>query len=167
MADKLVTAQQQIVELMTLTSDLRRAAATLEAHRPDGPCDDSCGCVAEGSSAPAVTRQLIILGTKPDRVEVGARIACTLGSQSMRGRLDEWQRLLEHVEHREPIEHGLRATFGPETPLDELMRLAAAEQDCCQFFTVAITIDSRGVALEVRAPDDALPVLHTLFGRPT
>jgi len=46
------------------------------------------------------------------------------------------------------------------------MRLAAAEQDCCQFFTFAITIDSRGVALEVRAPDDALPVLHTLFGRP-
>lgn len=166
-ADKLVTAQQQIVELMTLTSDLQLAAATLEAHRPDGPCDDNCGCVTEGASAPAVTRQLVTLGTKPDRVEIGAPIACTLGSQTMRGRLDEWQRLLEHVEHREPIDNGLRATFGPATPLDELMRLAAAEQDCCQFFTFAITIDSRGVALEVRAPDDALPVLHTLFGRPT
>jgi len=85
----------------------------------------------------------------------------------MRSRLDEWQRLLEHVEHREPIENGLRATFGSATPLDELMRLAAAEQDCCQFFTFAITIDSRGVALEVRAPQDALPVLHSLFGRPS
>ena len=72
-ADKLVTAQQQIVELMTLTSDLQRAAATLEAHRPDGPCDDSCGCVTEGSSAPAVTRQLVTLGTKPDRVEAATR----------------------------------------------------------------------------------------------
>ncbi len=166
-ADKLITAQQQIVELMTLASDLQRAAATLEAHRPDGPCDDNCGCVTEGSSAPQVTRQLVTLGTKPHRVEAATPIACTLGAQSMRGRLDEWQRLLEHVEHREPIDNGLRATFGPATPLDELMRLAAAEQDCCQFFTFAITIDSRGVALEVRAPDDALQMLHTLFGRPT
>ena len=49
------------------------------------------------------------------------------------------------------------------TPLSELIRLAAAEQDCCQFFTFAITIDSRGIALEVRAPRDALPVLHSLF----
>ena len=48
--------------------------------------------------------------------------------------------------------------------LGELMRLAAAEQDCCQFFTFAIIVDTRGVALEVRAPDDALPVLQSLFG---
>ena len=166
-ADKLASAQQQIVGLMTLTSDLQRAAATLETHRPEGPCDDNCGCVTDGSVATAaVTAQLVTLGRKPDRAEVAVPIACTLGSQSMRGRLDEWQRLLEHVEHREPIDSGLRATFGPATPLGELMRLAAAEQDCCQFFTFAITIDSRGLALEVRAPEDALPVLHSLFGHP-
>ncbi len=64
------------------------------------------------------------------------------------------------------IRRGLRLTFGPATPLGELMRLTAAEQDCCEFFTFAITIDSRGVALEVRAPHDALPVLHSLFGAP-
>jgi len=33
-ADKLVTAQQQIVDVMTLTSDLQLAAATLEGHPP-------------------------------------------------------------------------------------------------------------------------------------
>ena len=164
-ADKLATAQLQIIELTTLTSELQRAATTLEMHRPDGPCDDSCGCVTDSSdTAAVVTRQPVTLGKKPDHDEVP--IACTLGSQSMRGRLDEWQRLLEHVVRREPIEGGLRATFAPATPLDELMRLAAAEQDCCQFFTFAITVDTRGVALEVRAPDDALPVLQSLFGTP-
>lgn len=166
-ADKLVSAQQQIVELMTLTSDLQRAAETLETHRPEGPCDDDCGCVTDNAdTTETATPQLVMLGTKPDRAAIAVPIACTLGSESMRSRLDEWQRLLEHVEHREPIDGGLRLTFGPATPLGELMRLTAAEQDCCEFFTFAITIDSRGVALEVRAPHDALPVLHSLFGAP-
>jgi len=44
------------------------------------------------------------------------------------------------------------------------MRLAAAEQDCCQFFTFTITIDNRGVALEIRTSSEALAVLHSLFG---
>jgi len=48
--------------------------------------------------------------------------------------------------------------------LDELMRLAAAEQDCCQFIDFAITVDARGIALEIRAPADALPIVHSLFG---
>ena len=166
-ADKLATAQLQIIELTTLTSELQRAATTLEMHRPDGPCDDSCGCVADSSdTAEVVTRQPVALGKKPDYDELAAPIACTLGSQSMRGRLDEWQHLLQYVVRREPIEGGLRATFAPTTPFDELMRLAAAEQDCCQFFTFAITIDTRGVALEVSAPDNALPVLQSLFGTP-
>ena len=164
-ADKLATAQQQIIELTTLTTELQQASNTLEMHRPDGPCDDNCGCVADSSrSAEVVARQRVALGKKPDHEDVAVPIACTLGSQSMRRRLDEWQRLLEHVVHREPIDNGLRATFGAATPLDELMRLAAAEQDCCQFFTFAITVDTRGVALEVQAPDDALTVLHSLFG---
>ena len=166
-ADNLATSHLQIIELTTLTCELERAATTLEMHRPDGPCDDNCGCVAQSSdTTEVVTRQPVTLGKKPDHDEVAVPIACTLGSQSMRGRLDEWQRLLEHVVRREPIDSGLRATFGAATPLGELMRLAAAEQDCCQFFTFAITVDARGVALEVRASDDALPVLQSLFGTP-
>jgi DNA-binding transcriptional MerR regulator len=166
-ANKLASAQQQIVELMTLTADLQLAAAALESHRPDGPCDDTCGCVTTSVSGTLASGpQLVRLGKKPLTATAAVPIACTLGSQSMRGRLDEWQRLLEHVEHREPIDDGLRATFAPSAPLGELIRLAAAEQDCCQFFTFTITIDNRGVALEVRAPHDALPILHSLFGQP-
>jgi len=42
--------------------------------------------------------------------------------------------------------------------------LVAAEQDCCQFLRFAITVDVRGVALEVTAPDDARPIVESLFG---
>ena len=82
----------------------------------------------------------------------------------MRGRLDEWQRLLSHVIDRETIDHGLRMTFLRATPLAELIRLVTAEQRCCQFFAFAITVDTRGIALEVSGPADTQPVLHSLFG---
>ena len=40
----------------------------------------------------------------------------------------------------------------------------AAEQDCCQFFRFAITVDTRGVALDVRAPADAFEIVESMFG---
>ena len=64
----------------------------------------------------------------------------------MKGRLDDWQTVLAHVERREPIDGGVRATFDRSTPLEELIRLTAAEHDCCQFFEFAITVDTRGLA---------------------
>jgi DNA-binding transcriptional MerR regulator len=164
-AAKLAGAQTQIVELMTLTAELRRAAAALEQHRPEGACDDSCGCVSDAaSSSPPDSTQGVPLIVKPTAVDGSSPIACTLGSDSMKGRLDDWHAVLDHVERREPIDGGVRASFDLSTPLDELMRLTAAEQDCCQFFDFAITVDGRGIALEVRAPDDALPIVHSLFG---
>ena len=163
-ADKLTSAQQQIVELMTLTSELQRAATTLERHRPNGPCDDQCGCVSD-TTGTDIPRKAVRLGKKPNSPHA-VPIACTLTPPSMRGRLDEWQQLLSHVIGRASIDNGLRATFGSATPLNELMRLVAAEQDCCQFFDFAITVDTRGIALEVRSPADALPALQSLFGAP-
>jgi MerR family copper efflux transcriptional regulator len=159
-ADKLASAQQQIVELLTLSGELQQAAGALELHRPDGPCDDQCGCVTERRAGALPPGPVSLI----DKPTAGDAIACTLGSQSMRGRLDDWNALLAHVAHRKTIDQGIRVTFGPSTPLDELMRLTTAEQNCCQFFSFAITIDSRGVALEVRSPADALPIVHSLFG---
>ena len=164
-ADKLASAQQQIVELMTLTTELQRAAGVLELHRPDGPCDDDCGCVTDTPIDAAAPPREVSLTRKPG-VDDTTPIACTLASQSMQGRLDEWQALLAHVLRRQPVDGGVRVTFGSATPLDELIRLTAAEQVCCQFFSFAITVDTRGIALEVRAPRDGLPVLHSLFGTP-
>ena len=162
-AQKLESAQRQIVELMTLSAELQRAAATLELHRPDGPCDDRCGCVADAPTG-EVRPQSISLGSKDASTATVPVIACTLEADSMGGRLDEWRRLLTHVSRREPLDDGVRAVFGRTTPLDELMLLTAAEQNCCQFFDFAITVDRRGIALEVRAPVDALPIVYSLFG---
>ena len=41
-----------------------------------------------------------------------------------------------------------------------------AEQGCCTFFAFAITIDDRGIALEVRAPADAADLVTAVFGAP-
>ena len=81
-ADKLATAQQQIVELMTLTSDLQRAAATLETRRPEVPCDDDCGCITDSYDNIDGRARFITLGETPDQASVTVPIVRTLGSQS-------------------------------------------------------------------------------------
>ncbi len=156
-AAKLGDAQAQIVELMTLTSELQRAAVSLERHRPDGPCDERCGCVitdvTDFGVAPAAASE-----------QQEAAIACTLRPDALRGQVGDWQSMLEHAERRLPLEDGVRVELSPDTPLQELMRLVAAEQDCCQFLRFSITLDARGVGLEVRGRADAQVVIESLFG---
>lgn len=164
-ADKLGAAHNQIVELMTLTADLQRAATTLELHHPEGPCDDRCGCVGDVPTTDARV-QSVSLVSKDACADGSRAIACTLGPESMGDRLAQWRALLTHVTRRESIDAGVRAVFGPGAPLHELLRLTTAEQDCCQFFEFAITVDARGIALEVRAPAEAMPIVHSLFGVP-
>jgi MerR family transcriptional regulator, copper efflux regulator len=160
-AEKLMTARSQIVELTTLSAELERAAAALERHRPDGPCDDQCGCVSDVAAEPAFT---VTLTTKPTVEDIP--IACTLRPDALRGQIEDWQALLSHTERRFALDDGVRVEFSGGVPADELMRLVAAEQDCCQFLRFAITVDTRGVALEVRGPEDAGVVIEGLFGAP-
>ena len=163
-AEKIAAAQLQIAELMTFTSELQHAAGALERHRPEGACDTECGCVGEPSGeATAAKAQPVLLSIKP-AVAGEAAIACTLSAGSMKGRLAEWQSLLAHVERREPLDSGTRCVFAASVPNDELIRLVAAEQDCCQFFQFAVTVDTSGVALEVRAPADAQSIVESMFG---
>ena len=54
--------------------------------------------------------------------------------------------------------------FSPGTAVGELAELAAAEQGCCGFFRFAITIDDRGIGLEVTAPPEAVELVRELFG---
>ena len=91
-------------------------------------------------------------------------IACTLTADAMPGRLADWRGVMGFVRTRSPIDGGLRLELDPSAPLPEITGLAAAEQECCRFFAFALTIDQRELALQVRAPGDALPVLHALFG---
>ena len=155
-AAKLADAQRRIVELVQLTEDLRQAAASLERHRPTGPCDDRCGCTATST---------VLVGPKPAAV-AEVPIACTLPADAMPGRMDDWDRLLDHVCGRSAVDGGVRLDLRTGVAIDELVRLAAAEQECCRFFSFAITVDERGVGLEVRAAGDGLAVVHALFGVP-
>jgi DNA-binding transcriptional MerR regulator len=165
-AVKLDDAQAKIVELMTLTGELQRSAAALEQHRPDGPCDDECGCISETSAAvdgsPTFAVALTTKPVAPDPTDVP--IACTLRPDALRGQVEAWHALLEHAQRRSSLDDGVRVELGPGTPVQELMRLVAAEQDCCQFMRFAITVDTRGVGLEVRGPADAAVVIESLFG---
>ncbi len=162
-ADKVVTAQRQIVELTTLTAELQRAAAGLERHRPAGPCDDSCGCVVD---AVDTRPQAVSLMSKPATSNESAPIACTLDSGAVGQRLNDWQRVHDHVEYREPVDNGVRLVLDAGAPIDAVAQLMVAEHDCCRFFEFALVVDGRGVALEVRAPADAQPLVDSIFEVP-
>jgi MerR family copper efflux transcriptional regulator len=78
--------------------------------------------------------------------------------------LEDWNRLLGFVTARSAIDGGVRLELDAGAPIDEVARLTVAEQECCRFLSFSLTVDGRGLGLEVRAPDDALPVVHGLFG---
>jgi len=46
----------------------------------------------------------------------------------------------------------------------ELARLLAAEYSCCSFASYQLTIDARGVRMEVRTPPEARDALSAVFG---
>ena len=132
---KLDETRARAAELAAFAADLEGIVAGLGAHTPDGPCDDQCGCVSDP-------------------------LVCTLDAAELPARLQEWRDVTAHVTSRTPIDGGIRLHLAAGTPLDDLAALMAAEQSCCSFFAFALTVDSRGVALEVRAPAEAL----ALFG---
>jgi MerR family transcriptional regulator, copper efflux regulator len=188
-AAKIAASQRQIADMTLLTADLQRAAAVLTAHTPAGPCDDTCGCISDIGPATATTVPLIAkaeassdlasdscdedCGCASEAVVDDPPIACTLDATQMGGRVAQWAALLDDkddllagVVNRLPIDDGVRLEFGPHVDVTELVRLAAAEQDCCRFFRFAVSIDTRGIALEVRAPAEATEIVTALFVAP-
>jgi MerR family copper efflux transcriptional regulator len=157
---KLAQAEQQIIELTALTADLRRAATGLEQHRPEGACDDRCGCVSD----PDAARGAVTFTTKRPATPDDAPVACSLGADQLPGQLTAWQALLHHVDQRTPLPGGVRLAFRATASATELIRLVTAEQECCRFFAFVITVDQRGLGLEVSAPADASPLVASLFG---
>jgi DNA-binding transcriptional MerR regulator len=160
---KIADARGQITELVALTAQLQRAAAQLSGTAIDGPCGDDCACLAASSQSPSSTTVPVGLGVKPD----DPSIACSLEPGAMPDRLADWRRILDQVAARSTAADGaLRLELIEGIDLGELTRLVAAEQRCCSFFSFAITVDARGTALEVRAPDGASDIVASLFGSP-
>ena len=94
-----------------------------------------------------------------------ASIACSLDGADVPGRVVDWQALVPRATSREPITGGVALTFdaSPELVAD-VARLAAAEQDCCAFFTFTVRLTTGRVRLEVQAPPEAADVVAAMFG---
>lgn len=162
--EKVTEARAVTAEMVEFTSRLESAVARLAREPVVGACRDGCACLGPSGHDPGSTAWTVA----PDR-EGGRGIACTLAPDQVPGRLDRWRDLLSHVVGRESTPDGaLRLSLAPGTPLERLVHLTADEQRCCAFFAFAVTLDDRGIALEVRAPDQAAEIVEALFGeRPT
>ncbi len=156
--EKRAAAEVEIEALRTLSEELRSAADALERHRPIGSCDDECGCLPVVATA---TTTVVALGRKP--VTGGdIPIACTLSANAAKDRVAEWQRLLDGcVSSRSSVVGGLHLSFHASVDVTELMRLAVAEEDCCRFYSFAITVDHRNIGLDVLGP---IETLEPMFG---
>ena len=163
-ATKVVDIQRHIAEQVALAAQLQRAAAVLASAPLDGPCDERCGCLSEPEAGCACCAPgAVDAGPVPLALGDGP-IACSLPGTDVSGRIDEWRSVLTGVVDRSPVDDGLRLTFDHVGRLPEVARLAAAEHECCPFFSFAVTVDGRGLALEVRAPAEGAAVVTAVFG---
>ena len=93
-------------------------------------------------------------------------IACTVGGFERVERVEQWHAMLADVIVREAIPDGVRLSFDPaKIRIGELAELASAEAGCCSFFDLTLHL-GEPPTLEVRAPPDALVLVHELFGEP-
>jgi hypothetical protein len=91
-------------------------------------------------------------------------IACTLSADGQRGRLADWRALLATATSRTAIAGGARYAFEAGDAAEaRVRRLAAAEQDCCSFFDLAVERSGESIELRVTAPAEAHDALRFLF----
>jgi DNA-binding transcriptional MerR regulator len=160
--EKIHATQEQIVELVALGSQLRTAAARLSARPIDGPCDDDCACLARGDGATTPETAVVLSPKSP----TDSPLACTLQPAEMPDRIADWQAALSSARERSMTTTGrLRVELDRNVDVAELACLIAAEQECCSFFSFALTIDERGIGLEVGASDGATEIVDTVFGK--
>ncbi|HET6953160.1 MAG TPA: MerR family transcriptional regulator [Acidimicrobiales bacterium] len=166
---KVADVRRRTAELSAFAGQLAAAAGALAGPAPDGPCGAGCACLAGETvpsgavRAPERARRLPVVAA-PTAASTAAG-ACTLAPDEVPARRAGWRGALAHVTRRSATaDGGLRLSLGPDADLAGLARLVAAEQACCDVLAFALTVDGRGVALEVRAPAGAEPLVADLFG---
>jgi DNA-binding transcriptional MerR regulator len=142
-AGRLADTRLQIAASVALAAELQDVMARLAAAPAAGPCGDGCPCL----EPPA--------------------IACSLDGASVPGRVAEWRALLATATARQPLPGGASIGF-PADPATagEVARLAAAEQQCCGFFTFTLRLSAAALWLDVTAPAEAAELVVGLFGQP-
>ena len=158
--EKIHTARRQVVDLTAFAAQLEMTAEQLSGEPLDGPCGDDCACLtaSPGAAASSSPAEFVV---KP----VDVPIACTLEPGAIGGRFVEWRAVLDEVRSRlATADGGLRIEFHDGVDIGDLASLVAGEQRCCAFFSFALTVDQRGIALEVHAPQEAAGIIDELFG---
>jgi hypothetical protein len=156
------------IPLTQTAARLQKAVDILAAPPASGTCTDGCAC----TQAAAVTGGAYVLPTAtgtavPAVTPDGQPIVCTLDAEGgdLATRLGEWQSMLAGANGREAIEEGVAVTFDHDVARTaELARLMAAEYSCCSFASYHLTIDARGVRMEIRTPPEARDALSAVFG---
>ena len=114
-------------------------------------------CAGQAGASP---KPVILLTSAPS----DPPIACTLQPGEMPERMADWQSVLGSALRTLEPPTASRIEFARDVDLAELARLIEAEQQCCTFFSFALTVDGRGIALEVGAPDTATEIVSAVFG---
>ncbi|GEK19901.1 MerR family transcriptional regulator [Cellulomonas xylanilytica] len=163
---RLAETQTRIGDLVALAAQLQTVSARLDAAPASGPCGDGCPCTT-AAPEPLADRRTFVPLTRAPAVAVPdvPLIACSLDAGAVPDRISDWQALVARAVKREPIADGVALKFvaSPELVV-EVARLAAAEQDCCTFFTFTLTMTTGHVRLEVEAPGEAADVVAAMFG---
>ena len=165
-AVRLAETQTRIGELVALAAQLQTVSTRLADAPASGACGDGCPCSTAAPAPLADRRTLVPLTRSP---AVGATdapvIACSLDAGSVPDRISDWQALAARAVSRGPITGGVSLQFVASPDLvAEVARLAAAEQDCCTFFTFTVQLTTDRVRLDVQAPDEAADVVAAMFG---
>lgn len=170
-ASKAVEVDRRISELTALGRQLRATSATLAAAPVEGPCDDTCGCATTIASTPGTSGcgcGSTTCANSSATVALGATIAtgpaCSLDSGQLAERITQWHRLIETATRRDETPDGVRYAFGSASVVGELAGLVVAEQECCSFFSFALSVDSAGTVFEVTAPPEGASMLARVFG---
>lgn len=165
-AVRLAETQTRIGELVALAAQLQTVSARLANAPSSGPCEEGCPCATTAPTPLADRRTFVPLTRAPVVAAPDApAIACSLDAGSVPDRISDWQALVARAVRREPVTGGVALEFSASPELvAEVARLAAAEQDCCTFFTFTLTMTTGQVRLEVLAPEDAADVVAAMFG---
>ncbi|WP_456819792.1 MerR family transcriptional regulator [Cellulomonas sp. URHB0016] len=164
---RLAEAQDRIAELVALAAQLQTVSARLAVAPAAGPCGPDCPCATSAPEPLADRRTFVPLtrGAVPAPGAAAVPVACSLDAEAVPDRVSDWQALVPRATAREAINGGVALTFGASPELAaEVSRLAAAEQDCCPFFTFTLRLTTGQLRLEIKAPADAADVVAAMFG---
>lgn len=153
---RIADSRHQVAELAAFTARLMTALARLHAPAVAGRCEPGCCIPVSEVPADDVPADDVPADDVPaDDVPVPVIEGCALPDASRAGRVREWHDLLARARHREAIAGGVRLHL-PLATTPQAAALAAAETQCCTFFTFTLHISRDGALLDIRAPRERL-----------